>query len=205
MTGNTGLLLGACDAFGAESTPTLAGGVFGPQHIGKIHWYCKRPPAGRYRMVCTGGDYGHRLQNDGGLIGATHCDGGHRGPPVKLCNLHVREFSVGPPPPWFTKDLKTPLGQVGGTRASEMCPACMWPPEARHLQAVADDLQQQMSVVRAGGTAPIPGVALMSELARLQSRFIELERRQDVVRARLDELFASGRIHKCPLILREVS
>jgi hypothetical protein len=42
-------------------------------------------------------------------------------------------------------------------------------------------------------------------MARNRLAFAELERRQDVVRARLDELHQTGRVHKCPLTLREVS
>jgi hypothetical protein len=193
VTGNTGLLTQRCDPFGMENGhwgEQLAGGVLNDMGAGKYKWYCKQPAAGRFRMVCVGGDYGHRLQNDGGLIRAFHCDGGHKGQVMPLCKTHVSEFSVGPPPPGFTRDLKTPVGQVGGTRANEMCPACMWPAEARELQDVADRLQQELSRYMILG--------LMSEFARVTAR-------QDQIRARMDELFATGRVHKCPLKLVEVS
>ena len=187
MTGNTGLLTQRCDPFGAESRIQLLGGMVPENQVGKIMWHCPEPAIGRYRMICTGGDYGHRTQADGGLIAATHCDGGHQGQVMPLCPKHVRDFTVGPPRPGYTRDMRTPVGQIGGTKANEMCPACMWPPEARTLQEIADALQQQMA-----------SCFLLEQFARLQAR-------QDQVRARLDELFATGRVHKCPLQLREVS
>jgi hypothetical protein len=106
---------------------------------------------------------------------------------MALCKVHVRDFTVGPPKPGFSRDLKTPHGQVGGTRANEMCPRCMWPPEARALQEQADELN--MRIARA---------FLLPEIARLTSM-------QDQVRARLDELNERGIVHKCPLRLTEVS
>jgi hypothetical protein len=197
MTRNTGLLTARCDPFGAESSVNLLGGMYDEKHRGKYMWHCKEPAIGRYRMICTGGDYGFRGANDGGLIRAHHCAGGHQGQVMTLCALHVRDFTVGPPRPGFTRDKMTPVGQVGGTKANEMCPACMWPPEARTLQEQADSLQQAMSVLQyqmqfAGLLTVAP------EFARLQAR-------QDQVRARLDELHQSGRVHKCPLKLVEVS
>jgi hypothetical protein len=192
MTGNTGLLTSRCDPFGAESRIQLLGGMYGEQHRGKHMWHCSNRAAGRYRMVCQGGDYGHQLSPGQGLVSAFHCDGGHKGQVMPLCTVHVREFTVGPPKPGYTRDLKTPVGQVGGTKANEMCPACMWPPEARTLQEQADDLQQRMSVL------VVTGLDLTGDFLRLKAA-------QDRVRGRMDELFASGRVHKCPLKLTEVS
>ncbi len=190
MTGNTGLLTARCDPFGAESQIKLLGGMYDERHRGKYMWHCREAAIGRYRMICTGGNYGFRGANDGGLISATRCDGGHQGQVMALCALHVRDFTTGPPKPGFTRDLRTPVGQVGGTRATDMCPACMWPPEARGLQEQADALHQRISQMMI--------VGLMSEVARLSAI-------QDQVRARMDELHQSGRVHKCPLTLREVS
>lgn len=198
MTANTGLLTARCDPFGAESRINLLGGMYGEQYRGRYMWHCDRPAIGRYRMICTGGDYGHRTQADGGLIAATHCDGGHKGQVMHLCPLHVRDFTTGPPRPGFTKDLKTPVGQVGGTKATEMCPACMWPPEARTLQEAADRMQEELSRLHYG--AEISGI-----LGLNVRRIAQVTAAQDQVRARMDELFATGRIHKCPLVLREVS
>ena len=204
MTGNTGLLTARCDPFGAENEkPRLLGGVVAPSHIGRIMWHCRLPAVGRYRMVCTGGDYGFRAPNDGGgLISATHCDGGHKGQIMPLCKVHVRDFTAGPPKAGYTRDLKTPVGQIGGTVATELCPACAYPPEARSLTEVADRLQQEMSAIQA---APIHALGLMAAVAEMREKFARLERAQDVVRARLDELYQTGRVHKCPLRLREVS
>jgi hypothetical protein len=203
MTGNTGLLTQRCDPFGAENErPQLLGGVMGDNMIGKIMWRCEEQAIGRYRMVCTGGDYGFRAQNDGGLIKAYHCDGGHKGQVMPLCKSHVRDFTVGPPKAGYTRDLKTPVGQIGGTVANELCPACAYPPEARQLSEVADRLQQEMSAIMA---RPLHNLGIMTEMAKNRQAFSVLERRQDVVRARLDELHQTGRVHKCPLTLREVS
>jgi hypothetical protein len=192
MTGNTGLLTARCDPFGAESRIQLLGGMYDEKNRGKYMWHCDQRAAGRYRMICQGGDYGHQLSPGQGLVAAYHCDGGHKGQVMPLCTTHAREFTVGPPKPGYTRDLRTPVGQIGGTKANEMCPACMWPPEARTLQEQADDLQQRMSVLI------VMGLDLTGDFVRLQVA-------QDRVRGRMDELFASGRVHKCPLQLIEVS
>lgn len=198
MTGNTGLLTARCDPFGAESQVHLLGGMYDEKHRGKHMWHCANRAIGRYRMICTGGDYGHQMTPGQGVIAATHCDGGHQGQVMPLCKTHVREFSEGPARPGFTKDKKTPYGQVGGTDARGMCPACMWPPEARELQYKADAMQEELSRLHIG--------AQMSGIIGLNVRRIaKVTAAQDQVRARLDELYATGRIHKCPLILREVS
>jgi len=198
VSANTGILTTRCDPFGAESKIQLMGGMVDERHRGAVMWHCAEPAIGRYRMICKGGDYGHRPTNDGGLIHATHCPGGHKGQHMNLCAVHVRDFTVGPPKPGFSRDLKTPHGQVGGTVANQMCPACMWPPEAKDLQQQADSLQQEMSRLRMG-----PMSMILS--GQLESRFKAMEATQDQVRARLDELYQTGRIHKCPLRLVEVS
>jgi hypothetical protein len=187
VTGNTGLLTQRCDPFGAESNPLLLGGTRDNKHIGKIMWHCQEPAVGRYRMICTGGDYGYRAQADHGLIAAYHCDGGHKGQVMPLCRKHVRDFTVGPPKAGFTRDLQTPVGQIGGTIANELCPRCAFPPEARTLSDRADALNMQMA------------------RTFLLDQFTKLKAEQDDVRARLDELNQTGVVHKCPLMLREVS
>jgi hypothetical protein len=209
MTGNTGLLTQRCDPYGAESKIQLLGGMYDEKYRGTHMWYCREPSVGRFRMVCTGGNYGHRLAADAGLIAATHCDGGHEGQIMPLCRKHVTEYTTGD----YAKPrpLRTPaydqLGReqhwapgsvVGGSRANNMCPRCMWPPEARELQEVADWLQQEMSRLKVGPMSMI----MSGELLR---RFTAMEQAQDQVRARFDELYASGRVHKCPLKLKEVS
>lgn len=190
MTRNTGLLTERCDPYGAESRIQLMGGLADESQVGKYHWYCKESAAGRFRMVCRGGDYGERRSPDGGLVAAYHCDGGHKGQVMALCTIHVAEFSQGPPPPGFDRSYR-PVGQVGGTKANEMCPACMWPPEARSLQGEADALQQEMARYEVMGMGlVIPG---------------SMVRQMDDLRSRLGELAATGRVHKCPLRLVEVS
>jgi len=186
MTG-TGLLTQRCDPFGAESRVQLLGGIYPEQQVGKIMWHCAEPAIGRYRMICLGGDYGTRTASDGGLITAYHCDGGHKGQVMPLCRIHVRDFTTGPPKAGYTRDLRTPVGQIGGTVATDLCPRCAYPPEARALQETADRLQQELA-----------RCFLLPDFARLTAA-------QDQVRARLDELNQTGRVHKCPLTLVEVS
>lgn len=193
----TAILTQRCDPFGVEQErygEKLAGGLYGPESAGKYIWHCEEPTIGRFRMVCTGGNYGFRRQNDGGLVQAHHCDGGHRGQVMVLCKLHVRDFTTGPPAPGFTKDLRTPLGQVGGTKANELCPACVAPPEARPHMERADFLQAQLSAMM---TSPI-ALTLGHRIAAIESEL-------DQVRKKLDELHERGIIHKCPLKLIEVS
>lgn len=190
MSANTGLLTSRCDPFGAESRIQLLGGMYDESHRGTYMWHCAEPAIGRYRMTCRGGDYGFRLASDGGVVEASHCDGGHQGQVMHLCKVHVAEFSVGPPKPGFSKDLRTPHGQVGGTKANEMCPRCAFPPEAKTLTERANVLQGRM--------AQMQYLGLMAEFAKLQAQ-------QDELRGRLDELHQTGRIHKCPLRLVEVS
>jgi hypothetical protein len=189
----TAILTQRCDPFGMEIeryAEKLAGGMYGEKYAGKYKWHCEEPAIGRYRFICRGGNYGFRRQADGGLIEAYHCDGGHKGQVMVLCRIHVRDFTQGPPKPGWSKDKRTPHGVVGGTKANEMCPRCMWPPEAAELQQTADALQQQMAQMQIYG--------LIGQFAKLQAE-------QDQVRARLDELNETGRVHKCPLQLVEVS
>lgn len=189
VSGNTGLLTQRCDPFGAESSIRLLGGMYPESMNGNKHWYCDRPSIGRYRMICTGGEYGFRRAADGGLIAAYHCEGGHRGQIMTLCKIHVNEFSDGPAKPGFDSSMR-PYGTVGGTKANELCPACAFPPEAHALTEQANALNAEIGRYITYG--------LMAQVAKLTAI-------QDQVRARLDELHESGRVHKCPLVLREVS
>lgn len=186
---NTGLLTSRCDPYGAESTIRLLGGTLPENMAGRYHWYCAQRAEARFRFVCTGGEYGERRQPDGGLIAAYHCPGGHMGPVMPLCKRHQRELAAGPPPPGFTKSMQ-PYGVVGGTKANEMCPACAMPPAARTLMDEANALQEAMSQAM--------WLGLMSEVARLDGQ-------QRLVRERLTEMYHTGRVHRCPLKLTEVS
>jgi len=194
MTRNTGLLTDQCDPFGIESSVRLMGGMYPEKYMGRNIWYCGRRAVSRHRFSCKGGEYGFRRANDGGLIEAYHCPGGHTGPVMPLCPGHIRELSVGPAPPGWNADRTVPHGQVGGTKANEMCPACAYGKDAgdegKDLVAKADELQQQMAQMQI--------IGLLGEFAKLQAV-------QDQVRARLDELHERGIMHKCPLRLVEVS
>jgi hypothetical protein len=186
---NSGLLTSRCDPYGAESSIRLLGGTIDERHKGKYNWYCPERAEARFRFICRGGEYGERRQPDGGLITAFSCPGGHTGPVMPLCRKHQHELGQGPPAPGFDSSMR-PYGVVGGTKANEMCPACAMPPLARGLQDQADQLQQQI--------AQIQMLGLIGEAARLETR-------QAVIREQLTELYHTGQVHRCPLILREVS
>lgn|SRR5215469_859566 len=181
-----------CDPFGAESRIQLAGGLFPENQVGKIMWHCSEPAQARYRMVCRGGEYGFTRSPGQGIIAAYTCPGGHRGQVMPLCVKHAREFTVGPPKPGWNRDKTIPHGQVGGTVANELCPACAAPPVARPLMAKADELNQRIATYKALGLDFAP-----------ECRALEAE--QDDVRRQIDELHERGLIHKCPLQLVEVS
>lgn len=122
---NTGLLTARCDPYGAESQIKLMGGYFPESMNGKHHWYCPNPAdAGRFRMVCTGGDYGHARANDGGSKRPYHCPGGHRGVEMPLCTEHRQEIE---------------------RRQSDCCPACVM---ARHVPQVTGTMQEIESAQR---------------------------------------------------------
>lgn len=188
MTG-TGLLTERCDPYGAESSIRLLGGTIDEKHKGKYNWYCAKRAEARFRFVCTGGTYGFRAANDGGVLSGYHCDGGHKGPVMPLCRTHQYEFGAGPPKPGFDSSMR-PYGVVGGTKANEMCPACAMPPEARALQEEADRLNQQIA---------------QAQIFGLIGRAAALEAQQNVIREQLTLLYHTGRVHRCPLKLVEVS
>lgn len=118
----TGLLTARCDPYGAESQVQLLGGMYPESHKGRIMWHCSNQAQARYRMVCTGGEYGTRLA-PGGEVAGFHCEGGHRGQVMPLCKDHVREIQK---------------------RQSDLCPACAFPPQARQHQAEAEYAQAQL-------------------------------------------------------------
>lgn len=193
MTRNTGLLTERCDPYGIESTVKLAGGLYPQSMMGKHIWYCQNTAQARYRLICTGGTYGFRRANDGAPVPAYECPGGHQGVVMPLCSTHARELAVGPPKPGWNRDRTVPHGQVGGTKANELCPKCAVPtPEVKDMMDHADALQQYLSRLQ---TAP---VALLAQIA-------DAERQLNDVRARIDELAEQGFIHRCPLKLVEVS
>jgi hypothetical protein len=195
----TGILTGFCDPYGAESKIRLLGGLYGDSYLGQHMWKCEQRPIGRYRLVCVGGYYGTRRANDGALVYGYRCEGGHRSSePMPLCKAHVYEGKFGPPLPGWNRDKTVPHGVVGGSKWNEMCPRCVAPPEARSLMDAADRLQQEMAKLKTG-----PMSMVMS--GELMRRFRRMEQEQDRVRARLDELYHTGVVHKCPMTLVEVS
>jgi hypothetical protein len=124
MGGNSGLLTARCDPYGAESQISLLGGIYGPEHVGRIMWHCpNRADAGRFRMICTGGTYGGRAAADGGIVPAYLCEGGHRGVVMPLCTDHRKSIA---------------------RRQAELCPACAFPPGVRDVAAALQARQADM-------------------------------------------------------------
>ena len=199
----TGLLTDRCDPYGIESSVRLFGGVYPQEMMGKYVWYCRERAEARFRLICTGGDYGQRVAPDGGSVAAYHCDGGHKGPPMPLCRKHQRELGTrGDPGPRPLKSARyddegheqhwAPGSQVGGTKANELCPECAMPPDARELNEQAGYLTGELGKY----------IALGLELS---SPALRMRRDLEGVRGRLDELNMTGRVHRCPLRLVEVS
>jgi hypothetical protein len=97
------------------------------------------------------------------------CEFGHEGPIMDLCRGHVHELTA---------------------RMSDCCTRCVWPPEARGIEAAMNGVMYQMADARDAG-----------DLLRLN----QLNANLDDLRHQMDELRDRGRIKKVPLKLVEVS
>lgn len=128
--GSTGLLTARCDPFGAESQIKLLGGLYPEDQVGRIMWHCSHRAGARYRMVCTGGEYGQRYAAGLGVGSAYRCDGGHRGVVMPLCDSHRKSIAG---------------------RQSDLCPACAYPPAARELAMLQELQQGEMYVLYQAG------------------------------------------------------
>lgn len=200
---NTGLLTDRCDPYGIESTVRLFGGVFPDNMMGRYVWYCEQRAGARFRLICTGGDYGTRQAPDGGTVPAYHCDGGHKGVVMPLCTKHQRELATrGYRQP---RALRTaaydgegheqhwaPGSIVGGTKANEVCPACAMPPPARSLNEEAGYLTGEIG-------------RYMQLGLDLSAPVVQMRHRLEQVSAELNDMNRRGLVHKCPLRLVEVS
>ena len=156
-----------CDPYGAESggPKRLLGGVYGPEYVGPHMWNCERLADARYRMICR-------------------C--GHRGQPMWLCGPGLVNDEQGIP--YFHPGHVAEFSK----RSSDLCPVCVFPPEARQWSEVAERSQSELVTLEQIGYVNSP-----------QAR--SLRRQVADASARLDELNASGRIHKCHLTLTEIS
>jgi hypothetical protein len=165
MSGAPAILVKRCDPYGRESggPRRLQGGMYGPEYEGNYKWGCERPSSGRYRMICR-------------------C--GHKGQPMELCGAGFVKDAQGQTMPH--------TGHIAEfqKRASDLCPVCVYPPEARALTVTAEIAQSELS-----SPLIIPG----------SPQWRMLGRKVEDARTRLDELNASGRIHKCHLTLTEIS
>ena len=97
------------------------------------------------------------------------CEFGHEGPIMDLCRWHVHELA---------------------SRMSDTCTRCVWPAEARGIEAAMNDVMYRMADARAAG-----------DVLRLN----QLDGNLNDLRYQMDELRDRGRIKKVPLTLVEVS
>jgi hypothetical protein len=114
------------------------------------------------------------------------CQCGHKGQVMELCGPGIVIDAQGRP---FTHP-----GHVAelSKRGSDSCPVCMFPPEARELAATAESAQLRLGHLESIGYALSP---------QARSLRVTLE----AAATRLDELNLTGRIHKCPLTITEIS
>jgi hypothetical protein len=115
------------------------------------------------------------------------CRCGHRGQPMELCGPGMVLGPAGNPYPHPGHNSPEFMDRVSGA-----CPACLFPPEARMWTEVAERDQAEL------GTLQLIGYEMSPQATMLR-------RKVEEARTRLDELNASGLIHKCPLTLTEMS
>lgn len=95
--GGVAVLMGRCNPFGHETggPRRLLGGMYGPEHEGRIKWECHNDAEVRVRMMCVG-------------------PARHRGQIMKLCRPHVlqiqkRQAGLCPPCAWPPEALALDL------------------------------------------------------------------------------------------------
>ena len=115
------------------------------------------------------------------------CTCGHRGQPMELCGPGLIMDPGGKPFMHPGHNSREFMDRVSGA-----CPACLFPAEARTWAEVAERDQGELATLRSIGYEFSPQAT-------------SLRRKVEEARARLDELNESGRIHKCPLTLTEMS
>lgn len=115
------------------------------------------------------------------------CRCGHRGQRMELCGPSVTPGADGKPMFNEGHNSRSFIDRVGGA-----CPKCLFPEEARMWSQAAERDQAELGRYQAAGMAFSPHATM-------------LRRKVEEARARLDELNESGRIHKCPLTLTEIS
>jgi hypothetical protein len=139
------------------------GGLFPEQMRGRHMWYCGRPAAGIFRMVC-------RCQ--------------HRGQPVPLCGpglVRAPDGQVMPHPGHVAEVARRQAG---------LCPACVWPPQARQHHEAGQHYERELRAAIAADNAPA--------VRNIKQAMLDAG-------AAIQELYERGIVHKCPLVLVEVS
>ena len=92
----------------------------------------------------------------------------------------------------FSPNATSTIAPLSLIHISGACPACLFPAEARTWAEVAERDQAELGTLQSIGYEFSPQAT-------------SLRRKVEEARARLDELNESGRIHKCPLTLTEMS
>jgi hypothetical protein len=141
----------------------LLGGLVDERYLGRHMWHCPRLAAGTFRMVCAHG---------------------HRGQPMPLCGPGVVRAPDGAAvyhPGHIAEIAK---------RQSDVCTACIWPPEAIVYREA--DQAGQLELAEATVFGNREGVA------RAKQKMLDAGRG-------IDELMTRGLVHKCPLHLEAVS
>jgi hypothetical protein len=115
------------------------------------------------------------------------CKCGHRGQPMWLCG------------PGLTRDARGieywdygHASQEFMTRVSDSCPACLFPPEALDRSKETEIAQAELGTLEQIGYLNSP-----------QARY--LRGKVESGRTRMDELITQRLVHKCPVILTEMS
>jgi hypothetical protein len=188
-TRHTGILLGRCDPYGAESggPKRVLGGLYGPRsaetpgmglpaNVAQGEWICTRQAEVRVRAVCVHG---------------------HKGQPVELCSWHD-EYS------YTSEVVAGQFRQVRKTvrmhghyeeiqkRQCGPCPRCLFPPPYAELYKEVQGWQAELAWWLQAGLWGDPGAQ-------------SLRQRIEDAGKMMDAAHAAGIIHNCPLTLVPVS
>lgn len=186
---NTGILLGRCNPYGAETGGPrhVLGGLYGPnsartpdmdlpESVAQGEWPCNRPAEVRCRMWCR-------------------C--GHKGQVMQLCSWHDETSYHGEMVAGVLRRVSSPVRQHGHfeeiqKRQAGSCPACLFPPPYGELMREIQGWQAEMSGYWQANQWHHP-------------RAQQLRTMVEDAGLLMDQARAAGIIHNCPLTLRAIS
>lgn len=186
---HTGILLGRCNPYGAETggPKRVLGGLYGPrsaetpgmdlpQSVAQGEWACSRQAEVRCRMWCQ-------------------C--GHKGQVMELCSWHDEYSYTSEMVAGAFRQVKKTIRQRGHyeeiqRRQSGSCPACLFPPPYGELMREVQAWQAELSGWWHAGLWGDP---------RAQALRIQV----DDAGKLMDQARAQGIIHNCPLTLKAIS